>query len=122
VEDLRHAAPPMPPPVGVNRHTWSVATVTAVQRSGPAIRAALAEHGVSGQLEQFENEMRAALTRAADEFDVVGVDAVLGRWHALAMMAANPLTDDEQAQVARARAGDLAGFRARDEHGNWITR
>jgi len=111
----------MSPPVGVNRHTWSMATITAVQRSGPAIRAALAEHGVSGQLERFENEMRAALTRAADELDLVGVDAVLGRWHALATMAANPLTDDEQAQVARAKAGDLAGLRARDEHGNWIT-
>ncbi|MBA2416062.1 MAG: hypothetical protein H0V64_09285 [Geodermatophilaceae bacterium] len=96
-----------------------MATVTAVaiQRSGPAIRAALAEHGVSGQLERFEDEMRAA----ADELDRAGVDAVLGRWHALATMAANPLTDDEQAQVARAKAGDLAGLRARDEHGNWIT-
>ncbi len=100
-----------------------MATVTAVaiQRSGPAIRAALAEHGVSGQMEQFENEMRAALTRAADELDLVGVDAVLGRWHALATMAANPLAESEQAQVARAKAGDLAGLRARDEHGNWIT-
>lgn len=113
----------MPPPVGANRHTRSMATVTAaaIQRSGPAIRAALAEHGVSGQLERFEGEMRAALTRAADELDLVGVDAVLGRWHALATMAANPLTDDEQAQVARAKVGDVAGLRTRDEHGNWIT-
>lgn len=110
----------MPPPVGASRHTRSMATITVVQRSGPAIRAALAEHGVSGQLERFENEMRAALTRAVDELDLVGVDAVLGRWHALATMAANPLTDDEQAQVARVKAGDLAGLRARDEHGNWI--
>ncbi len=110
----------MPPPVGAHRHTRSMATITAVQRSGPAIRAALAEHGVSGQLERFENEMRAALTRSVDELDLVGVDAVLGRWHALATMAANPLTDDEQAQVARAKAGDLAGLRARNEHGSWI--
>ncbi len=111
----------MPPPVGANRHTRSMATITAVPRSGPAIRAALAEHGVSGQLERFEDEMRAALTHAADELDLVGVDAVLSRWHALATMAANPLTDDEQAQVARAKAGEVAGLRARDEHGNWIT-
>ena len=113
----------MSPPVGANRHTLPMATVTAVaiQRSGPAIRTALTEHGVSGQLERFEDEMRAALTRAADEFDLAGVDVVLGRWHALATMAANPLTDDEQAQVAHAKAGDLAGLRARDEHGNWIT-
>jgi len=100
-----------------------VTTVTAVaiQRSGPAIRAALAEHGASGQLERFEHEMRAALARAADELDLAGVEAVLGRWHPLATMAANPLTDDEEAQLARARAGDLAGLRARDEHGTWIT-
>jgi len=113
----------MSPPVGANRHNQPMATVTAVtiQRSGPAIRAALAEHGVSGQLERFEDEMRAELVRAANELDLAGVDAVLGRWHALATMAANPLSDDEQAQVARANAGDLAGLRARDEHGNWIT-
>jgi hypothetical protein len=33
-------------------------------------------------------------------------------------MAANPLTADEQAQVARARAGDFTGFSVRDEHGS----
>ena len=89
-----------------------MATVTAVaiQRSGSAIRAALAEHGVSGQLERFEDEMRAAFTRAAEELDLAGVDAVLSRWHPLATMVANPLTDDEQTQVARARAG-VAGSR-----------
>lgn len=113
----------MPPLVGANRHTRTMATVTAVaiQRSGPAIRAALAGYGASGQLERFEDEMRAALTRAADELDLAGADAVLGRWHALATMVANSLTDDEQAQVARAQAGDFAGLRAHDEHGNWIT-
>lgn len=100
-----------------------MATITAVaiQRSGPAIHAALAEHGASGELERFEDEMRAALTRAAADLDLACVDAVLGRWHALATMAANPLTDNEQAQVARAKAGDLTGLRARDEHGNWMT-
>lgn len=65
--------------------------------------------------------MRAALTRAVDDLDLAGVDAVLGRWHAWATMAANPLTDDEQAQVARAKAGDFTGLRARDDQGNWIT-
>lgn len=100
-----------------------MATITAVaiQRSGPAIRVALAEHGVSGEVERFEDEMRAALTRAADELDLAGVDAVLGRWHELATLAANPLTDGGPAQVARAKAGDLAGLRTRDERGNWIT-
>lgn len=36
-------------------------------------------------------------------------------------MAANPLSVDEQAQLARARAGDLIGFSERDEHGTWTT-
>lgn len=48
------------------------------------------------------------------------VQSVLDRWHALATMAANPLTDDERAQVERARSGDFTGLSARDEHGNWI--
>lgn len=36
-------------------------------------------------------------------------------------MAANPLTVDEQAQLARARAGDLTGLSVRDEHGTRTT-
>ncbi|MDQ2880757.1 MAG: DUF6247 family protein [Actinomycetota bacterium] len=96
-------------------------TVVAIQRSGPAIRAALAERGTPGELERFEGEMRAALAAAVADLDLAGVGAVLSRWHAMATMAANPLTDDELAQVARAKAGDLAGLRSCDEHGNWIT-
>lgn len=68
----------MPPQVGVNRRSQSMATIAAVQRSGPAIRAALAEHGVPGQVNQFGDEMRAVLIRAADELDLVEVDAVRG--------------------------------------------
>ncbi len=98
-------------------------TVTAVtiQRAGPAIQAVLAEHGAPGDLERFADELRAELTRAANDLDLAGTDAVLIHWHALATMAVNPLTDDERAQVARAKVGDLTGLRARDEHGNWIT-
>lgn len=36
------------------------------------------------------------------------------------MIRANPLSDKERAQVARAKAGDLTGLLARDERGNWI--
>lgn len=119
----RRAKPRRSLTVGADRHTQLMATITAVaiQRSGPAIRAALAEHGIAGQMDRFEVEMRAALARAVDDLDLACVDRVLGRWHALATMAANPLSDDEQAEVARAKVGDLAGLRARDEHGNWIT-
>lgn len=98
-----------------------MATVTAVviERSGPAIRAALAEHAPADR-ERFEAELRAALSRAADDLDLAGVNAVLARWHALATMAANPLTDDERAQVARAKVGNFAGLWECDGAGNWV--
>ena len=46
---------------------------------------------------------------------------MLARWHALATMAANPLGEEEETQLARARAGDLSGLRARTAGGEWIT-
>lgn len=95
-------------------------TVVAIERSGPAIRAALAEHA-PGDEHRFAAELRDALTRALDDLDLAGPHAVLARWHAMAAMAANPLTADERAQIERARAGDLSGLRARDEHGSWTT-
>lgn len=33
---------------------------------------------------------------------------------------ANPLSEQESAQVERARTGELAGLLTCDEHGNWI--
>lgn len=95
-------------------------TRVTIERSGPAVRAALADHAPQ-DLARFETELRDALARAAEDLDLAGVDAVLTRWHALAVMAANPLSDDERAQLERAKAGDFSGLRARDEHGNWIT-
>ena len=95
-------------------------TMVAVERSGPAIRAALAEHAPDDET-RFTAELREALVRAGDDLDLAGPQAVLTRWHALATMAANPLSVDEQAQLARARAGDLTGFSERDEHGTWTT-
>ena len=38
----------------------------------------------------------------------------------IAAIRANPLSADEQAQVARAKAGDFTGLLARDEQGNWV--
>lgn len=94
-------------------------TVVNVERSGPAIHAALAEHA-PGEETRFVAEFRKALGRVADELDLAPVSAVLARWHALAAMAANPLTAEECAQLERARAGDFTGFYAHDEAGNWI--
>lgn len=104
--------------------TWphghmATVTATAIERSGPATRCVLAERAPA-ERERFENELRGALARAAKELDLADVDAVLTRWHALATMAANPLTDKEQAQVERAKAGDFTGCYARDGHGNWV--
>lgn len=85
------------------------------------MRDALAEHGTPGQAEQFVRELQDALTSASETLDLDEAEAVLDRWHALATMALNPLSEAEQDQLARARAGDLTGLRARDEHGNWVT-
>lgn len=93
-------------------------TMVAIERSGPAIRAALAEYA-PGDEHRFAAELRSALTRAGADLDLAGPQAVLARWHALATMAANPLTADEQTQVAHATAGDFTGFSVRDEHGTW---
>ncbi len=75
------------------RDTRRMATVTvvAIERSGPAIRAALAEHA-PGDEHRFATELRDALARAADDLDPPRPQAVLARWHVLATMAANPRT------------------------------
>jgi NADPH-dependent ferric siderophore reductase len=95
-------------------------TTVTIERSGPAIRAALAKYAPEDE-PRFTAEMRSALDRAGDDLDLAGPQAVLARWHALATMAANPLTADEHAQLQRAKAGDLTGLSERDEHGNWTT-
>lgn len=92
-----------------------------ISRTGPQIRAALAEHAGPGQADQFVRELRDALSNANETLDPGVAEAVLDRWHALATMALNPLSEAEQTQLARARTGDLTGLRARDEHGNRVT-
>jgi hypothetical protein len=91
-----------------------------VERSAPAIRAALVEHA-PGDVARFEADLRAALTKAAEDLDLARVAAVLDRWHALAVMAANPLTASEATQLARARTGDVSGLRQRGTDGTWTT-
>lgn len=92
-----------------------------VERSGPAIRAALLAHAPE-RCVQFEAEFRSALALAAENFDLSGPQAVLAHWQAVAMMAANPLTDEEREQVERAKAGDFSGLLTwhRDENGIWV--
>lgn len=94
-------------------------TVVRIKRSGPAILAALTLYAPHDRV-RFEAEFRAALTRAAADLDLSAVEAVLGRWHAVATMAANPLTAEERAQLERAKTGDFTGLYARDDDGNWV--
>ena len=91
-----------------------------VERTGPGIRAVLDERA-PGERSRFEAELREALVRAGEDLDVARVQEVLTRWHARACVVANPLSEDEQEQVRRARGGDLSGLRSRDERGNWTT-
>jgi hypothetical protein len=91
-----------------------------VERTGPAILAALQRYAPS-EAARFGSELREALDRAGIDLDVTRVDEVMTRWHARACILANPLTDQEQALLKRARAGDLTGLRARDEDGSWTT-
>jgi len=94
-----------------------------VERSGPAIWAALLAHAPE-RCTQFEAEFRSALALAAENLDLSGPQAVLTHWQTVAMMAANPLTDDEREQIDRAKAGDFSGLLIwhRDENGNWVRR
>jgi hypothetical protein len=96
-------------------------TPTVVERSGPAIRAALLVHAPE-RCRQFEAELRSALALAAQNLDLSGPQAVLVHWQAVAMMAANPLTDEEREQIERAKTGDFSGLLSwnQDENGSWV--
>jgi hypothetical protein len=63
----------------------------------------------------------ATLARAAADLDVTRDDEVMTRWRTRACILANPLTEQEQTLLRRARAADFTGLRARDENGGWIT-
>ena len=89
-----------------------------IERSGPAVWAALLAYAPADERAQFEAEFRSALALAAKNFDLSGPQAVLTRWHALATMAANPPTAEECEQVERAKVGDYSGLSTLDENGN----
>ena len=70
---------------------------------------------------RFVAELRDALARAEQDLDLAGPQTVLRRWHARALMAANPLSADELAQLQRAKAGDLTGFVEHHDDGTTTT-
>ncbi|MBV9011748.1 MAG: hypothetical protein JO272_06795 [Pseudonocardiales bacterium] len=92
---------------------------TKIERSGPAIRAILTAASPA-ECAQFEAEFAEALARGGAEFDLAPAEAVLDHWWGIAAIRANPLSEEEQAQLARARAGDFTGLWKRDEAGNWV--
>ncbi|MGH3816924.1 MAG: DUF6247 family protein [Pseudonocardiaceae bacterium] len=95
----------------------AVATMK-IERSGPLIRAVLAEFAPD-ECALFEAEFQQAIRQVSEKFDLAPLDAVLDRWWGIAAIRANSLSEQERAQVTRARDGVLDGLWARDEKGNW---
>ncbi|MGH3872970.1 MAG: DUF6247 family protein [Pseudonocardiaceae bacterium] len=91
---------------------------TKIERSGPAIRAMLTEFAPA-ECTEFEAEFRQALAHADADFDLGHVDAVLDRWWGIAVMCANPLTEQERELVGQARAGVDTGWYVRED-GSWV--
>ena len=58
----------------------TTATATLVDRTGPAILAALQEYAPQERA-HFGTELREALTRAGTDLDVARVDEAMARWH-----------------------------------------
>lgn len=87
----------------------TVSTRIGPGRSGPEIRAALAEHAPA-ELGTFEREFHQALTEAAASFDTSTLDEVLTRWWQIAAIRSIQLSEAEQDQLRRARSGDFSGL------------
>jgi hypothetical protein len=101
------------------RDTGSMTTATTrIERSGPAVRAALARLSPT-ECAQFEAEFARAIARAGAEYDLAPVEAVLDRWWGIAVIRANPLSEREHTQLARAHEGVFEGLWERDELGDW---
>lgn len=95
------------------------AATMKIERSGPAIRAALARYAPT-EVAVFESEFAAAIAAAAASLDLAAAQAVLDRWWGIAAIRANPLSEAEREQLAGARQGDVAGLLTRDEDGEWV--
>lgn len=83
----------------------------SVRRTGPAIRAVLADVAPL-ECRTFEAELSAALREATHTLDLTTAEAVLDRWWGIATLRLNPPTANEQQALARARTGDFSDFTA----------
>lgn len=80
-----------------------MATYVKVERTGPAIRAALMETSPD-EVPDFETEFHTALAETDDDFDVSRIDRLIGRWWRIAHLRLNPISEEERAQAERAAA------------------
>jgi hypothetical protein len=87
--------------------------MVTVERTGPALRAALAVYAPEDAARFAAASYGTRWPRArTGPGPWPGPRPVLRRWHTRAVMAANPLTADERAQVERAKGADFTGFRS----------
>jgi hypothetical protein len=93
-------------PSGPRRSRVNGRARTIIERTGPAVRAALLVYASAEECAQFEAEMRSALAHAAEDLDLSKPQEVLAHWHALVTLDANPCTDEEHELIARMKAGD----------------
>ena len=83
--------------------------IAGPRRSGPDIRAALAQHAPT-ELDDFEREFQDALKVAAASYDTVPIEKVLDQWWRVAVLRSITLSAEEQDQLRRAEAGDFTGL------------
>lgn len=76
------------------------AATMRIERSGPAIREALARHAPE-ECPVFEAELGRALTAATQSFDLAPAQAVLDRWWGVAVTRANRLAVQAVREVIR---------------------
>ncbi len=95
-----------------------MATYIEVERTGPAIRAALMQASPN-EVPEFEAEFHTALAEADDDFDVSRIDRLIGRWWRIAHLRLNPIPEAERAQAERFATGDLQGTFTRSG-GEWV--
>ncbi len=96
-----------------------MATPVGVERTGPAIRAVLADLAPD-DLVDFEAEFRCALAQADDDFDLDPVQAVITKWWGIAHLRIHPPTSEERAVVERVAEGNEAGLYTKTASGQFV--
>lgn len=96
------------PWVDTGRVTAAAIAPSSLPRTGPAVREALSPWPADRQ--RFESELTEAARTVDGTYDLAPAQAVIDRWHRIAVARSQPLTADEQDSVDRARRGDYTGL------------